>query len=216
VHSLTKRRLNAGEIAALIRHGAGPNAEVHAYSEVTDGFFNAVYAVALADGRELVLKVAPDPDVKLLRYEVDLMHTEVEFFRRAQEVGVPVPVVVAAEPESGYLLMRRLEGRPLQVAKETMTAAELESVRRELGMICARLGQVTGSTFGYPRKDGRSQSPSWRTSFLTMIDDILADAVEYRRELPAPLLVGFANPAHVDLRDIVHTVGWPRRLGADD
>jgi fructosamine-3-kinase len=45
---------------------------------------------------------------------------------------------------------------------------------------------VTDPLFGYPRRDGHTRSSSWRTSFLSIVDDVLADAVEYRRELPAP------------------------------
>jgi aminoglycoside phosphotransferase (APT) family kinase protein len=191
VHSLTKRHLSIDQIQVLLRHGVGPHAELRDYAEVTDGIFNAVYTVTVADGQdgdgqELVLKVAPEPGTTLLRYEVDLMHTEAEFFVRAGAAGVPLPELVAAEPDAGYLLMRRLDGQPLQDAKEAMTAPQLRSIRHELGVICARLSQVTGPAFGYPRRDGHTRSASWRTSFLIMLDDILADAVEYRRELPEP------------------------------
>jgi hypothetical protein len=44
---------------------------------------------------------------------------------------------------------------------------------------------VTGELFGYPRPDGHTRSRSWRESFLTIIDDILAvqvaDIVQQRR-----------------------------------
>ncbi|WP_165367802.1 phosphotransferase family protein [Phytoactinopolyspora endophytica] len=189
-----------------MRHGAGEDVEVTSHSQFTDSFFNAVYAVTLSDGRDLVLKVAPDPGLKLLRYEVDLMHTEVEFFRRAGNVGVPLPGIVAAQPYLGYLLMRRLEGRPLESVKERMTDVHLARVRHQLGTICRRLRHVSGPMFGYPRRDGHTHSASWRTSFLTMIDDILTDAVEYRRELPAPAgkIRGLVEK-HAELLDEVTT-----------
>ncbi|NEE00678.1 phosphotransferase family protein [Phytoactinopolyspora halotolerans] len=182
--SRTKRRLPAAELVELVKRATGMGADVA--SEFTDGYFNAVYAVTLDDGRDAVLKIAPDPAVTLLRYEVDLMHAEWEFFARAAEVGVPVPGVIAADPDEGYLLLERLTGTSLESTKRSMTAAQLETVRRELGELCSRLGRATGPVFGYPRRDGHSQSDRWRTSFLTMVDDILTDAVEYQRELPAP------------------------------
>nr|WP_246221546.1 aminoglycoside phosphotransferase family protein [Phytoactinopolyspora mesophila] len=188
---MTKRHLSIDQIQALLRHSVGPHAELRDCTEVTDGFFNAVYAVTVRDGQEdngqeLVLKVAPDPGTKLLRYEVDLMHTEAEFFARAGAAGVPLPELIAAEPDAGYLLMRRLAGQTLHHAREAMTPPQLRSIRHELGVICSRLAHMTGPSFGYPRRDGHTRTDSWRTSFLVMVDDILADAVEYGRELPEP------------------------------
>lgn len=182
----TKRDLSAGQIAELVRHGLGPAVELAGWYEITDGSYAAVYAVDLADGRELVLKVAPDPGLRLMRYEVDLMHIEIEFYRRAAPAGVPVPRLYAADPDLGYLLVERLHGESLHTAKDAMTPAQLERVRRELGGICTRLHRVSGPRFGYPRRDGHTRSTSWRSSFLAIVDDVLADACEYRRELPAP------------------------------
>jgi aminoglycoside phosphotransferase (APT) family kinase protein len=190
--SLTKRRLSEGQVADLVRRGLtgagdpGAGAEVAAVEEFTDGAFSAVYAVRLAGGRELVLKVAPDPALRLLRYEVDVAHIEIEFYRRAAAAGVPLPRLHAADPDAGYLLLERLRGRSLHHARAELSPAQAQRLRRDLGGIGARIGTVTGSRFGYPRRDGHTRAASWRASFLTFVDDILADAVEYDRELPAP------------------------------
>jgi Ser/Thr protein kinase RdoA (MazF antagonist) len=206
MRSITKRRLTTDQIAAFVRHGLGPRAEVADCLEYTDGTFSAVHAVTLTDGRELVLKVAPSPSVRLMRYEVDVTHIEVEFYRRAGAVGVPLPRLHAADPALGYLLVDRLRGPRLRIARETMAPDQLARVRRELGEICARLRGATGRRFGYPRRDGRTRSPSWRSSFLTIMDDALADAVEYRRELPAPAdTIGKLVSRHADLLDEVTT-----------
>lgn len=203
---ITKRRLTTDQIRELVRHGLGPPAELADYREFTDGAFSAVYALTLTDGRELVLKVAPERGLRLMRYEVDVAHIEVEFYRRAAAVGVPLPRLHAADPDLGYLLIDRLQGESLHTAKDAMTPAQLERVRRELGAICARLGRATGPSFGYPRRDGHTRSASWRTSFLTMVDDVLADAVEYRRELPAAAdTIGKLINRHADLLDDVTT-----------
>jgi aminoglycoside phosphotransferase (APT) family kinase protein len=182
----TKRDLSGDQIRDLLRHGLGTGVGLSGYREITDGSYAAVYAVDLSDGRELVLKVAPEPTMKLMRYEVDLMHIEIEFYRRAAPAGVPLPGLHAADPDVGYLLVDRLRGESLHTARAAMTPDQIEGVRRDLGAICARLSRVSDPLFGYPRRDGHTRSPSWRTSFLTMIDDVLRDAVEYERELPAP------------------------------
>jgi aminoglycoside phosphotransferase (APT) family kinase protein len=206
MHSITKRQLTTDQIQEFVHHGLGPRAEVAGCREYTDGTFSAVHAITLTDGRELVLKVAPLPSVRLMRYEVDVTHIEVEFYRRAAAVGVPLPHLHAADLDLGYLLVDRLRGERLYDARSAMAPDRLAGIRRELGGICARLGGVTGQLFGYPRRDGHTRSASWRTSFLTIMDDVLADATEYRRELPAPadairMLVG----RHADLLDEVTT-----------
>lgn len=200
----------------MITAALGPTAEIMSLHEFTDGFFNAVYGVDLADGARLVLKAAPPPELKLLRCEVDLMRTEHEFFQRAAEAGVPLPTLRYADPDGGYLLLDRLNGTSLHALAPQLTPEQLYPIRRELGRISARITTVTGELFGYPRRDGRTRSASWRTSFLDLIDDILADAVEYDRPLPmaagdvaalirrhAPLLDDVRRPAlvHFDLWD---------------
>ena len=202
----TKRELTAGQILEFVRHGLGSSATVDSCTEITDGTFAAVYAVDLADGTELVLKVAPEPGPLLLRYETDMMHGEIEFYRRAGAAGVPLPRLYAADPDLGYLLAARLRGRPLDALRDSMRPDVLARVRRELGGVCARLREVTGPWFGYLRRDGHTRSPSWRTSFLTFVDDILADAVGYRRELPRPATaIRALVAAHGDLLDEVTT-----------
>jgi aminoglycoside phosphotransferase (APT) family kinase protein len=213
VRIATKRDLTADQIAELVRHGVG--AEPASWYEITDGSYAAVYAVDLAGGPELVLKVAPDPGLRLMRYEVDLMHIEIEFYRRAGAAGVPLPRLYAADPDLGYLLVERLRGKSLHAAKDAMTPAQLERVRRELGGICARLHRVSGPRFGYPRRDGHTRSDRWRDSFLAIVDDVLADAAEYRRELPAPvdaIRAVFGRHAHllddVTIPTLVHFDLW--------
>jgi aminoglycoside phosphotransferase (APT) family kinase protein len=216
MESTTKPRLTGDDIVRLIRQGLGDGVEIVAHEEFTDGYFNAAHGVRLADGRDVVLKVAPAPGLKLLRYEADLMRTEIEFFERAAEVGFPLPKVWYADPEAGVMIMDRLRGESLDTKKKEMSEPELLAVRRELGVLSARLSRVVGSFFGYPRLSGRTQAKAWRDAFLAMIADILDDAAEMNRVLPrtvsevraaierhGPALDAVTEPAlvHFDLWD---------------
>lgn len=214
--SVTRRALGPDDIRAYIRGGLGDDAEVIAHEEFTDGFYNAAHGVRLADGRELVLKVAPPPDVKVLTYEFDIMRTEIEFFARAEPAGVPVPRLWHADADGGVIIMERLDGVSFAKAKEEMSAEELIAIRTEIGRLSARITGVPGELFGYPRRDGRTRAKSWRESFLQMIADILADGQELASVLPrtaseitaalerhAPLLDEVSEPmlVHFDLWD---------------
>ena len=177
-------KLTRADVEALVRDRLGPDLEVVSHEEFTDGFFNAAHAVGLADGRHLVVKVAPDPGVKVLRYEADLMATEIEFFQRAGAVGVPMPKLWHADDR--VMIMDRLGGIRLPEAKEQMSEAERLELRRELGRLGALINTVEGEHFGYPRSDGRTKSDSWGESFLAMIDDVVADIEEFGTVLPRP------------------------------
>ncbi|MFJ6215958.1 phosphotransferase family protein [Streptomyces sp. NPDC092296] len=184
--SLTKRRPPQQQLQAWLHGALGPQAVIAESTECTDGWFNAVYAITLADGRECVVKVAPAPGLKLLRYEVDLLHTEAHFYRQSAGTGMPHAELLHADLDEGFLLLERLRGKPLEHVREGMSPAVLAGVRHQLGAAAARLHTATGPAFGYPRRDGHTRSDSWRTSFLTIIDDILTDAAELGTELPAP------------------------------
>jgi aminoglycoside phosphotransferase (APT) family kinase protein len=178
-------RLDRAAVEALVRDRLG-DVECTAHEEFTDGFFNAAHALDLADGRRVVVKVAPDPDLKLLTYEVGLMATEIECFERAAAAGVPMPRLWHADAEGGVIIMERLEGESLPRVKDDLPAAELLALRREIGALGARFGTVAGERFGYARKDGRNASGSWAESFLGIAADILADADRLGIPLPRP------------------------------
>jgi Ser/Thr protein kinase RdoA (MazF antagonist) len=210
VWSITKRHLTDGEIQAVLERAFGPGVALRTATEFTEGCFAAVYGVRLTDGRDLVLKVSPPQRLRLLRYEVDLAHTEIEFYRMATAAGIPVPAVHFSDPDGGYLLIDRLSGRSLHAVNaglpDGLAAPPRERLRREIGAMCARINAVTGPAFGYPRRDGHTRSDRWRTSFLAIVDDILADAVEYRRELPVPAdRIATLIRGHADLLDEVQT-----------
>jgi len=83
VQSQTKNAKSRDEIDALARHafGVGLAPGAAGLRELTDGWFNAVHELALADGRRVVLKIAPPPGAPVMTYERDLMATEPAFPR---------------------------------------------------------------------------------------------------------------------------------------
>ena len=51
------------------------------WKELKEGWFNVVYDLRLADGREVILKIAPPADAEILTYERNIMETEVGSMR---------------------------------------------------------------------------------------------------------------------------------------
>jgi aminoglycoside phosphotransferase (APT) family kinase protein len=164
--------------------------------------------LTLADGRRLVLKIAPAAPG--LTHEHDLLATEAEYYRLASG---PLPSVVGAGP--GFLLMTELPGVPWSSVPDAGPR-----LRAELGGIVAGLHTVTGDGFGYPQDALR---PTWPMAFTAMVDTVLADAVRYGVRLPRPAaeishLVHRHEPllALVTTPVLVHFDLWKGNILLDD
>ena len=209
VHSRTKVPVSDAELAAMVRRGFGAGTRVASRVELTDGSYNAAYQVRLEHGPELVLKVAPPPDLKLLTHEVDLMRTEVDFYQRALGAGVPVPAVAFADLSRillgrDYVFLELLATTPLSAAWDHMSTSDSAAVRHQIGAAVARLHAVTGEAYGYPLRGSDTWCPTWREAFMTMLDDILADATRLDTELPEPpAAIAARLGRHADALDAV-------------
>jgi aminoglycoside phosphotransferase (APT) family kinase protein len=191
--SLTKRSLDEETLRALIRTACGPDSAIAEARELNEGFFNAAFRVALADGREVVLKASPTPDVPLLTYERDIMRAEAEFFRCAAASGAPLPLVVHAGfdrtlIDGDFIVMSAVDGVTWHSVEQGLGDAAKAALRRELGGIIARLHRVThpAGRFGYPAVAELSAS-SWPDAFLAMFGAMLGDAERYAATLPVPV-----------------------------
>jgi aminoglycoside phosphotransferase (APT) family kinase protein len=178
-------------VSALVRAGLGSSARVVASRRLRGGTFNACWGVTMADGAEAVLKVAPPPELPLLRYEQDLLRTEADFYARAGAAGVPVPGVLHADfgrrlIASDWLLVTKVPGASLHALRRRLSRAERERVRRELGRAAARSGTIRGARFGYAAPGTGTQAARWRDAFASIVGILLDDAARYGVRLPRP------------------------------
>lgn len=216
MESRTKRHLSPRQLAALV--GGALGAGMTSAEELTDGFANAVWRIGLDDGRTVVLKVSPPPELEQLTYERHLLRTEALVHRLAGPAGLPVPKLLHAsfdDPVIGgdYLIMSALDGTPWNRA--AVSDADDKALRYDLGRLLARLHSITGSgPFGYPRPP--LCGPTWRDAFLVMTGALLDDANRYRISLPVTpveiIRLIHANAAALDeitRPTLVHFDIWP-------
>ncbi|MEV5750266.1 phosphotransferase [Actinoallomurus sp. NPDC052308] len=219
MESRTKRRLTGAELDALARRALGTG--VAASVELTDGFANAVWRLTLDDGREVVLKLSPPPELEQLSYERFLLRTEAEAHELAAAAGVPVPTLLGAvfdDPVLGgdCLLLDALDG----VSWNDVEPDGADALRRELGRHLARLHTVTGAVFGYPYAG--ITGPTWRAAYLAMAGALLADVERYPTPLPLPVeeigaVLTAASPVldEVVTPRLVHFDVWPGNVFLD-
>lgn len=173
--SPTQVALTPGDVAGYVTDAFGSTVTVRSCAPLSGGGFAAVWRVALSDGREVVLKVGPDPQTRLLRYERGMLAAEARVLRRAAGV-LPVAPVLAADDR--WLFTGLLPGEPLDRAEDTATA------REDLGAVIAGLHRIGGDRFGYDA--GRTGGSTWPDAFGAIVEDLLADAVDWAVDLPVP------------------------------
>ena len=154
------------------------------------GTFNAVHLVGLADGTRLVVKIPPDPDTPVLRYEQGILGTEALYYQLAGQCrDVTVPAVVAVDATGaagGYLVMTECPGSPWPDLAPLPGGAERDELRAEVGRQVASLHTITGTAFGYPSLAVGPLRENWRAAFLDMVNAVLADAGRFAVALPRP------------------------------
>ncbi|MEV0901828.1 aminoglycoside phosphotransferase family protein [Actinoplanes sp. NPDC049802] len=211
--SPTQRVLDPADIERSVA-AALPGRRVVASAPLTGGGFATVWSACLDDGADVVLKVAPLPEARLLRYEQDLIAAEGRYLRRlaAEAPEVRVPRVLHASPE--LLITERLPGRNLFELQSGGTPVDDAPVRAAFGAELARVHRLTGDRFGYDA--GRTSAPTWSAAFLAMIDDLLADAADWQVETPARIRELVER--HASLLDsvrrpaLLHFDGWDGNL----
>ncbi|GMA34795.1 phosphotransferase family protein [Demequina litorisediminis] len=176
--------------------------------ELTDGWFNVIYRITLADGRPVILKIAPPADVQVLTREVGMMRAELEAMRLvATHTEVPIPRIDHVDlthevVDADLFFMECIAGHNLGfAASEHLSAEEIYDANRRLGALNRQITEVAGERFGALDGEGFA---TWRDAFLAMVDDTLADGVAVGIDLGhSPEAVRAVFAAHADALDDV-------------
>ncbi|MFC4019913.1 phosphotransferase family protein [Micromonospora sp. GCM10011542] len=220
--SPTQRALTTPEVAHLIRSSFGADTGLRDAGPLGGGGYATVWWALLDDGRRVVLKLAPPPGTRLLRYERGLCAAEARYFRlvaeRAPEVPVPPVLHHGTDPACGeWLVTGMLLGRSLPELAAVDMSTDDGPVRFDHGAALAALHRITGDRFGY--EGDRAAGSTWPEAFTAMLDALLADAADWDVRLPVSArrlraLVGrhHAVLARVRRRALLHFDGWDGNL----
>ncbi len=201
--SKTKSLLDKNSIEELAKKSFGDNTIVKSVSEFSEGFFNAVYCVEFFEeinGRkEIVLKTGVADDKYVLTYEKNIMHTEVELYKKLWETDIPVPKILTVDfsrkyVNFDYFFMEKLEGLTWEKAEESLTPENREQLHLELGRYTAKMHSITGDYFGYIKDDKKYQFNSWKGAFTSFMDDIIKDGIKGHVELPFDEILDTIKP----------------------
>jgi aminoglycoside phosphotransferase (APT) family kinase protein len=183
MESITKNRQSEENIVRMLRKAFGSDITSGQIKiqELTEGFFNVAYEIQLPE-KSIILKIAPQKDLKIMTYETDIMKTEVAALRLVkQKTQVPVPEVLYYDDscslcDAEYFFMEKLEGDSFFKLKNQglIPYEQQNEIYHNIGRFNHEMNQLGGEFFGYiglPEKQGKD----WKQVFLTMMEDVLKD-----------------------------------------
>ncbi|MGZ4692187.1 MAG: phosphotransferase family protein [Acidimicrobiales bacterium] len=191
MESISKTPVSATTAQAIVADAFGDDVGVSECVELTEGWFNAAYALTLDDGRRTVLKVAPPPDVEVLTYEHDIMRAEVDALRLIRSrTDAPVPEVLWFDESgrhvpSSLFLMEHVPGASLGAIGAELTATERARVDALLGRHLRSVNEITGTAFGL-LAPGSERHPTWASAFGALVESVLVDGERGAVALPVP------------------------------
>lgn len=184
MESKTKNKKTREQIENMVRRaysGLGLAANEDAVTELKEGWFNVAYNIRLADGREVILKIAPPRDAEVMTYEKNIMATEVTSMRLVQNhPAIPVPEIHFYDNthelcDSDYFFMEKIQGDNLEHVKADLSPEMQDAVDFQIGEIIREINYFSGTYFGY---DGNPdlRADTWKEAFIKIIESLLEDA----------------------------------------
>lgn len=201
MESITKTIVSKEQIEQIVKRAFGQGVLIEKVQELTEGYFNTGYLVKTKEQISYVLKIAPSPLVTVMRYEKDIMDMEVHVLKLIEGLGtVPAPKVLFYDDTkelipAKYFFMEFLEGKSLYQIKSSLSQKAFSQISQELGRHVKAMKSIHSDAFGYVLQPDRSFA-TWSECFLTMIDEILADAADQRVVLPY---------SYDEIREIFHS-----------
>ncbi|MDE5893648.1 MAG: aminoglycoside phosphotransferase family protein [Acetatifactor sp.] len=157
--------------------------------ELKEGYFNIAYKVRLKD-RNVVLKIAPSPDIQIMTNEKNIMYSEVDSMRMvAKRTDVPIPRILFYDNSGSvidreYFFMEMLQGQSLSSLQDALSEEEKQGIYYRLGQYTRQLNGIEGERFGYYAQPDR-QGENWFEVFRDMVRDTYADA--RRKDIDMPV-----------------------------
>lgn len=189
--SFTKQKQSQESIARMVELFFSPFHMKHC-RELTEGYFNVAYEICLDNGKEVILKIAPLKEMRVMTYEKNIMFAEVEVMKRVRQAGgIPVPAVVDYDDScticaSPYFFMDKLEGRSLHAERGSLTADQIADIYTEVGRINRRINEISCPCFGYPGQKA-FQGEAWFPVFQKMLEAGIEDARNGDVDLKIPI-----------------------------
>lgn len=183
--SNTKTVLSPEMIARIMKTHFGTELQVLTVTELTEGWFNAVYIVSFSkpvagNFQEVVLKTGVESGKYVLTYEKDLMRAELKVYELLSPTKVPVPRILVKDLsrsllDCDYFIMEKLQGDNWGKLDSRITPENNEKLISQVAGYMAEFHNISQGYFGYVKEDPAFRHTSWRSAFSSMVHMTIAD-----------------------------------------
>lgn len=140
-----------------------------------NGEFNAVYA-AVADGKELALKIAPSSSVDVMTYEKGMIKSEIYWYGMIKEhTAIRVPQIYHKDfsrtlIDADWFIMEKLDG--MQMDAFEFTAEEKTQSQNILAEMAGEIHGIHGDKFGYVQGE---MYENWYLALRSFAHNLMSD-----------------------------------------
>lgn len=209
MNSTTKTVLSTELIQKIMEKHFG-KVTVTNVSELTEGWFNAIYVVDYEkEGKNfsVVLKTGVETGKYVLSYEKDMVEAELWVYDLLKDTIIPTAQILARDLsreliDCGYFIMERMTGDNWGHLDSQLTPENRDLLVAELAQYTAALHQVKGSWYGYLKNDTSYHHPTWREAFQGMIHMAIQDGKDQNLDLPYDFMLETFEPYWYLLDDI--------------
>ncbi|WP_040948988.1 phosphotransferase [Gorillibacterium massiliense] len=219
--SNTKSIFPRGTIEMIMREHFGKDVVLDTITEITDGWFNAIYILSFAGQgargyKELVLKTGVQDSKYILSYEKNIMRAEILVYSLLEDTIVPVPKIVVQDlskslVDCDYFIMEKLQGDNWMNLDDTISVDNQEKLIGEIARYTASIHNIKGSYFGYLKDDKEYQFTDWRSAFQGMVHMMIRDGLKGGVDLPYDSILAAFEP----LWEILNEVKEPSLVNFD-
>ncbi|KAF8711675.1 Fructosamine kinase, partial [Rhizoctonia solani] len=193
ITSITKYRLTESQIRGIAMEFYGNSPREFLIKEFASGCYNAVYRVITEHG-QWVLKVAPNPSVKVLRYERNILDAEVRVLGILSNYQTPlrVPKVHKFDEsckliEAPYAIIDFIPGENLDQVRKQLDKNDERRIDQAMGQHLRFCNEITRIKSGDDRPGGpvsefglcaidAPRYSTWREAFTAFVLNLLSDA----------------------------------------
>lgn len=154
MNAVTKNHLDEKTILQMTTRALGKTPKSFSAEELSGGLCSAVYRVD-ADDETIVLKIASQSDVKVMRHEKMYVPAEAEIMRILNEqTNIPMPQLLYYDDSCTicsvpYFFMTYLRGKPLNMS-QGVTEEQYGGIKQKMGEITRAIYEIKAPYFGIP------------------------------------------------------------------
>lgn len=189
INAVSKYRQTDDILKKMTEKALGKKISHFTAKELAGGLCNAVYLLE-AEQQKFVIKIAPAPEVKIMRHEKNILNTEANMLKLLEEkTTVRAPRLLAYDESctlcnSPYMIMTFMEGTSLATMNPRPEEQSIGQMRRDIGRFCLEMSKLKAKQFGIPAMPETYREENC-DFVLLLFQMLLQDAKEKGIEIPA-------------------------------